>query len=239
MVKLNNNEKGFGIIEGLLIVAVVVLLGYVGYMIYENHNKTTSSATTANTATTTPAKTTTTTPAVDPYAGWQTYNSNGISFKYPANWIIGTDPNEGGGTTVSSVANPIQVARPTQPARPQYNNNLALGIYTDTYSATYTGAGNVRQLSGSTILQNDLTVNGSTYCLVGSNGTNENNQTVIAVSKCDKSAGTWEYEINASNNKQLTLSIVSAGNGSSATTPIPLNNSDLATIKLILASMKF
>ena len=85
MVKLNNNEKGFGIIEGLLIVAVVVLLGYVGYMIYENHNKTTSSATTANTATTTPAKTTTT---VDPYAGWKTATSTRAKFsvKYPTNW---------------------------------------------------------------------------------------------------------------------------------------------------------
>jgi hypothetical protein len=60
MGKLHNNEKGFGVIEGLLIVAVVVLLGYVGYMVYKNHNKTNNSATTANTATTTPAKTTTT-----------------------------------------------------------------------------------------------------------------------------------------------------------------------------------
>ena len=57
MVKLNNNEKGFGIIEGLLIVAVVVLLGYVGYMVYKNHNKTTTPTTTSTT--TTPTKTTT------------------------------------------------------------------------------------------------------------------------------------------------------------------------------------
>ena len=60
MGKLRNNEKGFGVIEGLLIVAVVILLGVVGYIVYKNHNKTTNSATTANTVTKTPAKTTTT-----------------------------------------------------------------------------------------------------------------------------------------------------------------------------------
>lgn len=33
MGKLRNNEKGFGAVEGLLIVAVVVLIGVVGYMV--------------------------------------------------------------------------------------------------------------------------------------------------------------------------------------------------------------
>jgi Tfp pilus assembly protein PilE len=242
MGKSRENETGFSTIELILVLVIVALIGVVGYMVYKNHHKTTSAtvATTASikSATTTPAKTTPTT-TTDPTAGWKTYSSNAVSFKYPANWIIGTDPNEGGGATVSSVANPIQLARPTQPARPQYNSNLALGIYTDTYNATYTGAGNIRKLDGSVILASDLTVNGSTYCLIGSNGTNTNNQTVINVSHCDSSAGTWQYEINGSNNTQLTLSIVSAGNGSSATVPINLSNSDLATIKLIVKSMKF
>ncbi len=56
MSKLRNNEKGFGVVEGLLIVAVVVLLGVVGYMVYKNHHKTTTvSATKTTTSSTKPA----------------------------------------------------------------------------------------------------------------------------------------------------------------------------------------
>ncbi|HEY5152942.1 MAG TPA: hypothetical protein VII55_03125 [Candidatus Saccharimonadales bacterium] len=228
MGNLHKKETGFSAVETILILAIVALIGALGYMVYRNHN----SAKTSLVATTTKT-------AVNPYAGWKTYSSNGTSLKYPANWIIGTDPNEGGGTTVSSVVNPIQVVRPTQPARPQYNNKLALDIIKGPHSNLYSGTRNVRPLDGSMILQSNLKTNGSIYCLIGSNGTNKNNQTVIGVSKCDSSAKTWEYETNASNNTTITLAIVSAGNGSSATVPIALNNSDLATIKLILKSMKF
>ena len=93
MSKPHKNQQGFGAIEARLIIVVVVLLGAVGYMVYKNHNKTTSNSTaTANTTTTrpttsTPAKTTPAQPA-DPYAGWKTFTSNvgKFSLRYPSDW---------------------------------------------------------------------------------------------------------------------------------------------------------
>jgi hypothetical protein len=63
--KLRNNQKGFGAVEGVLIVAVVVLLGVVGYMVYKNHNKTpanNSKNISANTPTTSKTPSSTATP---------------------------------------------------------------------------------------------------------------------------------------------------------------------------------
>ncbi len=85
MVKLNNNEKGFGIIEGLLIVAVVVLLGYVGYMVYKNHNKTTNNSSTI-TSTTTPA-TKSTTPTTTPVQATAQYGTITGSASYPSSGL--------------------------------------------------------------------------------------------------------------------------------------------------------
>ncbi len=61
MGKLRNNEKGFGTVEIILIVVIVALIGVVGWFVYKNHNKTTStSTTTANTTTTKPTTQTST-----------------------------------------------------------------------------------------------------------------------------------------------------------------------------------
>lgn len=95
MGKLKYNEKGFGVVEAVLVLIIVVLIGVVGYMVYHNHNKTktASVATTSSTkpTTTTPAKATTPTP--DPYAGWQSYTLKyeKLAFKYPASWTIQDD----------------------------------------------------------------------------------------------------------------------------------------------------
>jgi hypothetical protein len=105
MGKIRKNEKGFSVVEIVLVIAVVGLIVVVGYMVYKNHNKTTNNSTTTASATsTTPAKTTTTTPTpkVDPYSGWKTNcdtATNGC-FRYPSDWdnlIRGTDVTALGG----------------------------------------------------------------------------------------------------------------------------------------------
>jgi len=54
MSKLHKNEKGFGAVEGILIIVVVILLGAVGWFVYDrNHGKATTSSAPA-TSTTTP-----------------------------------------------------------------------------------------------------------------------------------------------------------------------------------------
>jgi hypothetical protein len=85
MSKLHSNEKGFGAVEGLLIVAVVVLLGVVGYMVYHNHNKTATTTPTAtnNTTSTTPTKTTTpTTTPTQPATSYFTIKEWGVRAPY-------------------------------------------------------------------------------------------------------------------------------------------------------------
>ena len=97
MCKLRNNEKGFGAVEGLLIVVIVVLIGVVGWFVYKNHNKTTNNTTTSNTATTAPTKTASTPQSVDPYAGWKTYTSPDEKFtlKYPTDWTVSNESASG------------------------------------------------------------------------------------------------------------------------------------------------
>jgi hypothetical protein len=60
--KLQNNQKGFTAVEGLLIVLIIVVIGAVGYMVYHNDHKTktVSVSTTASNKPATTTKTTTT-----------------------------------------------------------------------------------------------------------------------------------------------------------------------------------
>ncbi|HUY53423.1 MAG TPA: hypothetical protein VMV24_02515 [Candidatus Dormibacteraeota bacterium] len=73
MGKLNRNNKGFGGVEFLLVIIIVVLIGVVGWFVYKNHNKTTI-----------------TTIAANPYAGWVSaeLQYEKISYKYPSNWKL-------------------------------------------------------------------------------------------------------------------------------------------------------
>lgn len=52
MNKISKNEKGFSVVETLLVLVIVVLIGIVGYMVYKNHHKTTVPNNTAKTSTT-------------------------------------------------------------------------------------------------------------------------------------------------------------------------------------------
>jgi hypothetical protein len=131
MGKLRNNEKGFGAIEGLLIVAVVVLLGIVGYMVYKNHNKaTTNNSTTTASTTTTPAKTTTTQP-VDPYAGWQSYSDSHMSFKYPSGWQAGAGADKYAAVSVTATSPGFATTSMTTADNPGAPVTLSLQLSTN------------------------------------------------------------------------------------------------------------
>ena len=78
MRKLQKNENGFSAVEIVLVLVIIVLIGAVGWLVYkDNHKNTTTSAksTSASTksSTSTSTKTTTTPAATNPYAGWKTY----------------------------------------------------------------------------------------------------------------------------------------------------------------------
>lgn len=83
------NQKGFSVVEILLVIVVIGLIGGAGWYVWQSKNKNNSEQ--SNTQTTEQTtKTTTETQKPDPYAGWKTYTSTveGFSFKYPADWKL-------------------------------------------------------------------------------------------------------------------------------------------------------
>lgn len=86
MGKINNNHKGFTVIEVLLIILILAVIGFGGYYAYNtNHkNKTVSSTTTTAKASSS------TKAATNPYAGWKTSSLQyeKITYEYPANWTL-------------------------------------------------------------------------------------------------------------------------------------------------------
>jgi len=93
MRKLQKNENGFSAVELVLVLVIIVLIGAVGWLVYkDNHKNTTTSAksTSASTksSTSTSTKTTTTPAATNPYAGWKTYcdTQSSTCLYYPSNW---------------------------------------------------------------------------------------------------------------------------------------------------------
>jgi hypothetical protein len=94
---LRQNNKGFGAIELLLILLVVVVLAGAGWYVWMRENKA-KTPTTGNTSTTNKTSQNGTTPQSkpDPYAGWKTYadTQHHYTFKYPAAWSINTSSSE-------------------------------------------------------------------------------------------------------------------------------------------------
>lgn len=86
MNKVSKNEYGFGVVEGLLIVIVILLISFIGYYVW-HASKTTDKDLTSSTI-----------PATGLIDGkntrdLKTYtNTNyGFSFQYPTNWVIKED----------------------------------------------------------------------------------------------------------------------------------------------------
>jgi cytoskeletal protein RodZ len=149
MDKLNKNNKGFGSVELVLIVIIIAMLGVVGWFVYKNQHKTTTS--TPVTKSTVPAtKSTKTTPAisVDPYVGWQTVTSsevNNTNFKIPSDWVyraingfgVSVAPN----TSLLAVANSGDVGMIRFSTSTDASNSVATFVANPTNTtntATYT-----------------------------------------------------------------------------------------------------
>lgn len=53
MGKLRNDQKGFSVVEVILVLVIVILIGAVGWLVYKNHQKNTSTSTSSKTSTNT------------------------------------------------------------------------------------------------------------------------------------------------------------------------------------------
>ncbi len=92
MKTIKNNESGFSAVELVLIIALVVALGVIGWLVYRNQKKTsTAPVTNTTTAVQKPAPAT---PAVDPTAKWTAYSdaTGKFSLRYPTTWVTATSP---------------------------------------------------------------------------------------------------------------------------------------------------
>ncbi|MDL2363040.1 MAG: hypothetical protein QFB86_01500 [Patescibacteria group bacterium] len=100
MSKIQNNQSGFSAIEGLLILAVVAIIGGTGWYVY-NANKSTSNTYTTSSRSTTPRSRQTVHTFTQP-------KDTTTTFKYPNSWTIGNadGPDIGDGTRNVSVNSP-------------------------------------------------------------------------------------------------------------------------------------
>ena len=98
-----SQQRGFGVIELLLILAVVAVLAGAGVYLYHREHRTT---TTNNNSTQANQNNM---PKPDLYEGWKTYtdSTHHYSFKYPAGWTIDTSSSEQ--VTLSNTDKSIEV----------------------------------------------------------------------------------------------------------------------------------
>jgi len=98
------NSKGFGLIEVLIIVVMVIVLGGAGAYMYNRDHKAKSSVTSVSSKSSASNKSTDMT--ANPYAGWETgsLKYEQATFKYPSSWqISNTSKDE---TETGDVSNP-------------------------------------------------------------------------------------------------------------------------------------
>jgi len=117
------SQKGFSVIEGLLILVVIGILGFTGWYVY--HAKQISDknySTTANSMVPTYKKKTSTVATVDPYAGWKQNCSNvgNVCFKYPVDWAPTTTGSSDPDPTVTG----LSLKSPTGQVEVAYNPEL-------------------------------------------------------------------------------------------------------------------
>jgi hypothetical protein len=85
-------QKGFSLIEGLLVVIALTLIGFVGWYVWNANHKDDSPTKTSQT--TSPKTETATKAEADPTKDWTAFTSkdNSFSVRYPTTWFTGGNP---------------------------------------------------------------------------------------------------------------------------------------------------
>ncbi len=102
---MKKNQRGFGVVEGLLILVIVGLIGFVGWYVWHSKNNASSTYNSAaNAGSNTKPNSGTKSIAADPYAGWQSYSDSHVSFKYPSGWQASPGADKYAAVSVSSIS---------------------------------------------------------------------------------------------------------------------------------------
>lgn len=90
------NQRGFAVLEVIMLIVVLGILGFVGYRAYlANQAKPATQSKTTNT---------------DPYSGWKSYNDGQYSFKYPPAWRAMTHEQAGHSVLVTNPSKTLSIA---------------------------------------------------------------------------------------------------------------------------------
>lgn len=88
------NQKGFSVVEGLLVIIALTLVGGIGYYVYQsNQDKKTDNSVTSQTNEQSSKQEEKSTDKGPVHVGWKTYTSSAqkVSFEYPEGWFVRED----------------------------------------------------------------------------------------------------------------------------------------------------
>lgn len=148
MQKTHTRQSGFGVVEVLLIIAVLAIISGLGWLAYDRFFSESSSVAVTNTGgSSVSTHANTPTPPSDPYAGWKTYTSSfggGLSFKYPADWDFNASPPDAGSNISGGKSNTVYLYS----SKPQIKSanggpvttNQFMCVYVDEYAGQWSDA---------------------------------------------------------------------------------------------------
>jgi|GEM_PF-1140268 len=86
---MESKQKGFSIVEGLLLLIVTAIIGFVGWYVWHSRSTKSEAPTPVPTSKASNSETETDTKTTDPYSGWKSATSSRAKFsiKYPSNWV--------------------------------------------------------------------------------------------------------------------------------------------------------
>jgi Tfp pilus assembly protein PilV len=137
---MDKNQKGFSVVEILIIVVVLGLIGFGGWYVWNRNSTKKSEGTKTTQQAEAPASEAEEEEAPDPTAGWVAYSNEpgDFSFKHPATWVQAANPErcseglvlfapvqESLGRCASESGGQIQVSSVPGDERPSYAFNEA------------------------------------------------------------------------------------------------------------------
>lgn len=233
MGKFKKSESGFGVVGILLVVVIIVLISSVGWLVYKNHNKVTKTITNTKTATMTTAQ--------NPFAGWKTYTNStyGLSFKYPSQWSVYSQPSGGDLNLYVSETTPSELQKTTT-SPVQDDNFLEVSIYISNNSVSNSvnnaGVSNLINLGS-------ITYNSKSYSLIGETSstgeTNNGSVVLVGVDDCPSGLTSCGEFLPTSKGGSIVVSTYAAVIGQLPTIPIDLKGSQYQDALQIFKSMTF
>lgn len=96
---MKTTQKGFTVVEALIVLLILVLAGGAGWFVYQKNHKESTASNTTDTTNTATNENTEQAAQADPYEGWITFKKDDFTALYPSNWVAveldtsNSDPN--------------------------------------------------------------------------------------------------------------------------------------------------